>query len=95
MDFPYIVIDAFEDSGQKIPELIAHNAVFIDCAYMHKDLYSIVFDLSMLLKEQNYGLFVIARKRLNQILVYARDELNVCEYVPEVDIVVKDQVAVY
>lgn len=95
MDFTYSVIDAFEDSGQKIPDIIAHNAIFIDCAYLHKDLYSILFDLSQLLKEQNYGLFVIARKRLNQMLVYARDDLNVCNYVPEVDIVVKDQVSVY
>ena len=29
------------------------------------------------------------------MLVYARDDLNVCNIVPEVDVVVKDQVGVY
>ena len=51
MDFTYSVIDTFENSGQKIPDIIAHNAIFIDCAYLHKDLYSILFDLSQLLRE--------------------------------------------
>ena len=45
-----------------------------------------VFNLANLLREGNYGLFILARVRLNQILVYLRDELEVCEYVPEIDI---------
>ena len=39
MDFTYTVIDEFEGAGQKVPEIIAHNAFFIDCSYMNKDLY--------------------------------------------------------
>lgn len=65
VDFDYNVIDSFDDSGNKIPQLLAHNAIFIDCAYLHKDLYSMVYDLALILKEHNYGLFVLARQRLN------------------------------
>lgn len=65
MDFDYNVIDSFDDSGNKIPQLLSHNAIFIDCAYLHKDLYSMVYDLALILKEHNYGLFVLARQRLN------------------------------
>lgn len=49
----------------------------------------------MVMREQNYGLFVLARNRLNQMLVYIRDDLEVCNQVPEIDIVLKDQMAFY
>ena len=86
MNFEYDVIDTFDDGGQKVAQILSDNAIFIDCQYLHKDLYSMVFDLANLLREGNYGLFILARVRLNQILVYLRDELEVCEYVPEIDI---------
>ena len=86
MNFEYDVIDSFDDGGQKVAQILSDNAIFIDCQYLHKDLYSMVFDLANLLREGNYGLFILARVRLNQILVYLRDELEVCEYVPEIDI---------
>ena len=95
MNFKYDVIDSFKDSGNKVPSVVAHNAVFIDCHYLHKDIYQMIFDLAIVLKDRNYGLFVLARQRLNELLVYVRDDLNVCEFVPEVDIVVKDQMSVY
>lgn len=95
MDFEYDVVDSFEQSGQKVPSILAHNALFIDCHYLNKDFYSIVFDLALVLKQHNYGLFVLARSRLNQILVFLRDTLQVCEFVPEVDIVLKDQMQLY
>ena len=90
MDFTYTVIDDFEGAGQKIPEIIAHNAFFIDCSYMHNDFYQIIYDLALIIKEENYGLFVLARHRLNKALVFVRDSLNACDYVPEIDLVVKD-----
>ena len=51
MDFKYEVIDSFTDAGQKVPEIIAQNAAFIDCSYLNNDIYSIIFDLSQILKE--------------------------------------------
>ena len=90
MNFEYDVIDSFEKSGSKIPEILSSNAMFIDCQYLHKDLYQIVYDLAVVLQKHNFGLFVMARSRLNQMLVFLRDELRVCEYVPEIDIVLKD-----
>ena len=95
MNFEYDMIDSFDDSGQKMPAILSHNALVIDCSYLHKDLYEMIFDMSVVLQEHNYGLFVLARSRLNQILVSVRDDLRVCEYVPELDIVIKNQMQVY
>ena len=41
--------------------MLSHNAVFIDCGFLHKDIYETVYDLSLVLKEHNYGIFVLAR----------------------------------
>lgn len=41
--------------------MLSHNAVFIDCGFLHKDIYDMVYDLSLVLKEHNYGIFVLAR----------------------------------
>ena len=95
MDFEYNVIDKFNDSGNKMPSILAENSVFVDCTYLNKDIYDIIFNLALTLKEHNYGLFVVARQRLNQLLVVVRDKLNLCEFVPEVDIVLKDQLDIY
>lgn len=40
-------------------------------------------------------MFALTRTQLNELLVYIRDELNICDVVPEIDIVLKDQLAVY
>ena len=54
-----------------------------------------VFDLAMIIKNNDYGLYIIMRPRFNQVLVNLRDNLNVCDAVPEVDIKFKDQVELY
>ena len=95
MDFTYNVIDSFDDNGNKVPQILSHNAIFIDCGYLNKDIYSIVYDLALILKEHNYGLFVLARKRLNELLVGIRDDMSACEYVPEIDIILKNQMEIY
>ena len=94
-DFDYQVIDSFDDAGNKAPEILTQNAIFVDCHYLNKDLYQVVYDLALVLQKHNYGLFVVARKNLNSMLVFIRDSLNVCEYVPEIDIVVKNQMDIY
>jgi len=89
-EFDYYVLDTFSDIGNKAPIILAQNAIFMDCGYLHKDLYEIVYELALVLMKHNYGLFVLVRERLNQTLVYIRDELDACGYVPEIDIVFKD-----
>lgn len=91
LDFKYKVIDSFDDAGNKVPSILSHNAIFIDCHYLNKDIYKMIFDVAIALKNHQYGLFIVARPRLNEILVYTRDSLNVCNVVPEVDIVMKNQ----
>ena len=54
------------------------------------DFYQMVFDLAMIIKNNDYGLYIIMRPRLNEVLVNLRDNLNVCDAVPEVDIKFKD-----
>lgn len=75
--------------------MLASNAIFVDCHYINKDLYDILFKGALVLREHNYGLFLLARQRLNEMLVYMRDDLDMCDYVPEIDIVFKDQYAIY
>jgi hypothetical protein len=58
--------------------MLSHNAVFIDCGFLHKDIYDMVYDLALVLKEHNYGLFVLTRQNLNELLVYIRDEMRAC-----------------
>ena len=50
-----------------------------------------MYNTALVLRKHNYGLFLMVRKRLNEALIYFRDDLNMCEYVPEVDIVIKNQ----
>ena len=51
MNFEYKVMDSYREGGQKVPELFAQNAVFVDCSYLHKDVYKMVYELSMILME--------------------------------------------
>ena len=69
-----------------MPDILSSNAIFIDCQYLNKDFYSIVYDSALTLQKHNFGLFVLARNRLNELLVFLRDDLRVCENVPEIDI---------
>ena len=69
LELHYKVIDSYDDIGNKAPMMLANNAIFIDCNYVNKDLYDIIYRFSLVLREHNYGLFVLARKKLNQILV--------------------------
>lgn len=59
------------------------------------DFYQMVFDMAMIIKNNDYGLYIIMRPRFNEVLVDLRDNLNVCDAVPEVDIKFKDQVELY
>ena len=95
MNFEYEVIDSFDDAGNKISQILSHNAVFVDCGYLNKDFYEIIYNLAIVLQQHNYGLFVLLRPRLNQLLVYMRDELKICDFVPEIDIVFKNQMELY
>ena len=95
MNFNYEVLDSFEESGNKISSILSHNAIFLDCSYLNKDFYQIIYDFSMVLKKHNYGIFVLVRQQLNQLLVSMRDEMNLCDFVPEIDIVLKDQMGIY
>ena len=75
--------------------LISKNTIFIDCRYLHKDLYDIVFKLCKILEEKNILLFAALRPRLNQILIYIRDRLSVCDYAPEASVILNDQAEYY
>lgn len=37
----------------------------------------------------------MGRKQLNEFLVGIRDKLNACDFVPEIDVVLKDQYTLY
>ena len=95
LNFDYEILDSFEESGNKIASVMSHNAIFVDCTYLNKDFYQIIYDLALVLKNHNYGIFVLARQQLNHLLVSMRDEMNLCDSVPEIDIVLKDQMGIY
>lgn len=75
--------------------MLSSTAIFVDCNYLHKDIYEILYNSSIVLRERNYGLFLLVRQRLNEALVFIRDDLNLCDYVPEIDIVFKNQMSLY
>ena len=90
LEFKYNVLDSFEDVGNKVPSMLAPNSIFTDCNYLHKDIYQVLYDSALILRKRNFGLYLLVRKRLNEVLVYIRDDFNACEAVPEIDIVFKN-----
>ena len=95
LSYTYKAIDEFNDGGGKIISFIAQNSVLIDCKWLYKDLYDIIYELAMILEEKHLVLYMSLRPRLNQILVYIRDELSVCDYAPEINALLKEQPAYY
>jgi len=61
LEFQYNVIDSFESAGNKVPAMLAPKAIFIDCNYLHKDLYQVLYGSALVLREHNYGLFLLVR----------------------------------
>ena len=38
VQFTYKVVDEFKSSGNKTPEIFSHNAIFVDCSHIQKDV---------------------------------------------------------
>lgn len=88
--FKYRVNDTYTETGGKIPNALAQNSLFIDCHYMNKDMYQFVYSVSLQIKRRNYPLFLSLRTRLNKLLVFIRDEVNMCEYAMTLEAVLSD-----
>ena len=43
----------------------AKNTIFVDCGWLHKDLYDIVYELAMILEQRNIVLYAALVPRLN------------------------------
>ena len=95
LSYTYTAIDAFSDGGGKISNVIAKNSIIIDCKFLHKDLYDIIYTLAIMLQDKHIVLYSALRPRLNQILVYIRDRLSVCDYAPEINAILVDQPSYY
>ena len=95
LSYSYKAIDEFSSGGGKVSNLISKNTIFVDCKYLHKDLYDIVYELAMILEDKNIVLYAALRPRLNQILIYIRDRLSVCDYAPEVNVLLKNSTDYY
>ena len=54
-----------------------------------------LFRVAQLIKESDYGLFLIVRPFLNKVMVQVRDDLNLCDAVPEIDIKLKNPIDLY
>ena len=68
VSFDYKVINEFETSGNKMPEILSHTAIFIDCRYLHFDMSEMINDLSELLKEANKVIYLLIEKRKDAFL---------------------------
>ena len=95
VSFDYKVINEFETSGNKMPEILSHTAIFIDCRYLHFDLSEMINDLSQLLKEANKVMYLLIEKRKDAFLQTLSTDNFACCHVPEVDVVLKDQMDLY
>ena len=73
----------------------AKNTIFVDCGWLHKDLYDIVYELAMILEQRNIVLYAALVPRLNQILVYLRDRFSVCDYAPEINVLLTNSTDFY
>ena len=65
LSYTYKAIDDFDDGGGKVSNLISKNSIFIDCKYLHKDMYDIIFELAMILQDKHVLLYAALRPRLN------------------------------
>ena len=74
---------------------IAKNTIFIDCGWLHKDLYDIVYELAMILERRNIVLYAALVPRLNEILIYLRDRFSVCDYAPEINVMLANATEFY
>ena len=90
LSYSYKAIDEFSNGGGKVSNLISKNTIFVDCKYLNKDLYDIIYELAMILEDKNLILYSALRPRLNQILIYIRDRLSVCDYAPEINVLLKN-----
>ena len=61
LEFNYKIVDIYDDSGLKIINMFADTSTIVDCHYIHEDLYEILLNLALLLRENDYGLFLIFR----------------------------------
>ena len=57
----YNIVDIYDDSGLKIVSMLTDSSSIVDCRYINLDLYDSVLDVAKLLREHDYGLFLILR----------------------------------
>ena len=95
LNINYSVQGTFSDSGRKIANFLADANIFIDCGKMNMDVYKIVFDFSMILQEHYFSLFLTLRHSLNVLLVQIRDNLDICNYAPELNLIIKNKYETY
>ena len=95
VQFTYKVVEAFDSTGNKIPEVLSHNAIFVECSHVQKDIIEVMEGLAMLMKEFNLVFYAIIEQRLNSFVDLMEERRFACNYVPEIDIVLKDQMGIY
>ena len=95
LSYAYKAIDQFDDGGGKVSRYVAKNTIFVDCGFLHNDLYDMVFQLAMILEERNIVLYTALVPRLNEILIYLRDRFSVCDYAPEINVLLSNQTDFY
>ena len=54
-------MDTYENSGEKVVGMLANKSHMIECRHVNLDLYDIAYDLALVLRGHDYGLFVLLR----------------------------------
>ena len=62
--FDYRVLDSFEESGNKMPEILSYNSILVDCRYVQRDIVEMIDKLSKIVQESNYLIYSMVEKRL-------------------------------
>ena len=57
VEFDYSAIDEFEEGGNKVPLMLQHSAIFVDCSYLQKDAEEILRSLSLMLRQEQEILY--------------------------------------
>ena len=78
-----------------MPEIFAQTSAFADCANTGRDLHQILTKLLTFVREYSELAYILIADRVESTATWIEKERIVCEVVPEIDIMLKDQFATY
>lgn len=95
VQFDYKVIASFEGSGNKVPKLLAQNAIFVECSHIQKDIKEMMQNLMAVFRGFSPTVYFLMQTSFENFLIQINDQKFICDYVPEIDFVLANQNDIY